>query len=654
MLLPRIATVNRNSLFSLDQSSFPSGGQAGSAVPRGRAGPPWAAAFFLWAGAAWVVAQLPAFPGAEGEGMYVTGGRGGDVYRVTNLNDSGPGSLRNGVINAPAGGRTIVFDVSGVIHLTSTLNFSRGNLTVAGQTAPGLGVCLRNYGASVSAQNVILRHLRFRPGDANKGPNPGFNGDSLSLGASRVMVDHCSASWGIDEVVSCAGTSPVDVTVQHCFIVEGLDQTGLYHGAWDTNYNPGGSGHHSMGSLIKPINGSGQAAFHHNLWAANGNRNPAVGTYYNTQTFRVDVRNNVIFNNRNNGYRSGGLSARLDMNYVGNYIIAGSATSSSWRTRAFNAGEEDANFYIFQSGNRIDGNLNRVRDGTDTGWAMFSGTYNALSSAIAMRPVATQTAEAAYYQVLNFGGALPWARDSVDARQLFNLRNLGGVVVNSQNEVGGYPAIPAEARPAGWDTDDDGLPDHWEVALGRNPKAANNNFVNPDGYTDLEHYHNWLAAPHLITPQGQPVDVDLRAFTNGVTSATCSVFGATNGFVALLPDGFTARFTPGEGFFGRSGFSFRVADGGGTALTNTVGVLVTPVAAPRFTRWTISGNQLVLGGAGGLPFGSFLLLTASNPAVPSGDWARASTNQFDASGGFQITNLPPPAASATFYRVLIP
>jgi len=282
----------------------------------------------LLGGLASAPAQLPAFPGAEGEGMYVTGGRGGDVYHVTNLNDSGAGSLRYGLENAPAAGRTIVFEVGGMITLASTLRFTRPNITLAGQTAPGIGICLRNYGATVSAVNAIIRHLRFRPGDVSKGSPPGFSGDSLSISASRVIADHCSTSWAIDESLSVNANGQSDVTVQNCFIAESLDQTGLYHDAWDANYNPGGPSHHSMGSLIKPVDGSGQATYHHNFWACNRNRNPAVGTYFATQVFKADIRNNVMYNNYNNGYRSSGLSSRIDLNYVGNYVIAGRVTSS--------------------------------------------------------------------------------------------------------------------------------------------------------------------------------------------------------------------------------------------------------------------------------------------------------------------------------------
>ena len=604
-----------------------------------------------------VRAQLPAFPGAEGEGMYVSGGRGGDVYHVTNLNDSGAGSLRYGLANAPASGRTIIFEVGGMIALSSTLNISRPNITVAGQTAPGIGICLRNYGTTLGSggQNTILRHLRFRPGDANKGPAPGFYGDSLSISASGVIVDHCSTSWGIDEGLSCAGSGAHDVTVQYCFITEGLDQTGLYHDVWNTNYNPGGASHHSMGSLIKPVSGSGQATYHHNFWAGNGNRNPAVGTYDASQTFKADIRNNVLYNNRNNGYRSEGLSSRFDLNYVGNYIIAGPETSSSWWLKAFDAKSEDGNFYIYQSSNRIDGNRNLSRDGTDTGWGMFAGTYNRLTSPAAMRPVTTHTADEAYHRVINGAGALPWSRDSVDTRMIQNLLGMSGMVIDSQNEVGGYPTIPAANRPSGWDTDNDGMPDYWELAVGSNPQLANNNHMNSDGYTDLEHYLNWLADLHASGPQNAAMDVDLRSFTAAVSNGLYSVSNATNGTVAMRPDGHTARFTPATDFYGRASFQFGVVDAPGGGMTNTVGVLVQPIARPPlFTRIAARDSQVVLGGNGGLPHSRFTLLASTNLALPASHWTRIATNQFDAAGGFQLTNMTTPGLAATFYRLVVP
>jgi hypothetical protein len=600
------------------------------------------------------MAQVPAFPGAEGEGMYVSGGRGGDVYHVTNLNDSGAGSLRYGLANAPASGRTIVFDVGGMIALSSTLSISRPNITVAGQTAPGIGICLRNSGTGVGGQNIIIRHLRFRPGDANKAPAR-FSGDSLAVSASRVMVDHCSASWGIDECLSSAGSGSYDVTVQHCFITEGLDQSGLYHGEWNANYNPGGPSHHSMGSLIKPVSGSGQVTFHHNFWACNYARAPGVGTYYADQVFKTDIRNNVMYNNIQNGYRSAGPSSRIDMNYVGNCVIAGPETSSSWRSRAFDAKADDANFYIYQSGNLIDTNLNAIRDGVNTGWSMFVGTYNQLASPASMRSVTTHPADEAYLRVINSAGALSWSRDSVDTRMVQNLLDMFGTVIDSQNEVGGYPVLPTEFRPAGWDTDQDGMPDYWELAVGTNPQLANNNHTNPDGYTDLEYYLNWLADFHASGPQDAALDVDLGSFTPAMANATYSVSGATNGTVVLRPDGHTARFTPAAGFYGRASFQFDAANPAGGGMTNTVAVLITPVPTPpRFTAISVNASEVVLSGGGGLPFGRFVLTTSTNLGPAGHNWTKLATNQFDSTGNFRFTNTLPPAIPWTFLRLQLP
>ena len=470
-----------------------------------------------------------------------------------------------------------------------------------------------------------------------------------------MIVDHCSASWGIDECLSSAGSGSYDVTVQYCFITEGLDQTGLYHDAWNTNYNPGGPSHHSMGSLIKPVSGSGQATYHHNFWAGNGNRNPGVGTYDASQTFQADIRNNVLYNNRNNGYRSDGLSSRFDLNYVGNYVIAGPETASSWWSKAFDAKSQDSNFSIYQSGNKIDSNRNLSRDGTDTGWAMFAGTYNALTAPASMRSVTTHPADEAYLRVINSAGALSWSRDSVDTRMVQNLLGMTGTIIDSQTEVGGYPALPTDARLAGWDTDQDGLPDYWELAVGTNPQLANNNHANPDGYTDLEHYLNWLADFHATGPQDAALDVDLWSFTPAMTNATYSVSSATNGTVVLRPDGHTARFTPAAAFYGRASFQSGAAHPAGGGMTNTLAVLISPVpTVPRFTSISVSANNVVLGGGGGLPYSRFVLTTSTNLGSAGNNWESVATNQFDATGGFSFTSPLLPDAARKFFRLQLP
>lgn len=432
--------------------------------------------------------RLPAFPGAEGLGKWSIGGRGGDVYHVMNLNDSGSGSLRHG-LETSNGPRTVVFDVGGIIELESGLRIG-SQITLAGETAPGDGICIINHGVVVSsAHDVIVRHIRFRPGDASLG---NFTGDALSIhGSKDVIVDHCSTSWGVDENLSLAGEFR-SVTVQYCIIAEGLHRTEYYHG----EHIPDHKGH-SMGSLIKPHRGDGSASFHHNLWSCNSNRNPAVGTYTNNQELRVDIRNNVIYNCRNNGYSSGEGKA-VYMNYVGNYIVAGPATSRSWLSRAFRARTEN-NVHIYQINNRIDADMDKKRNGLDTGWEMFAGAYTRLSSPVDMIMAPTHSAMKAYQLVLEGAGAMPGNRNSVDQRIISCVVDGTGRIIDSQGEVGSYPQLPEFHRPAGWDSDGDGMPDQWEKKHpDLNPEIADNNGdLDGDGYTNLEEYLHYMASLSL-------------------------------------------------------------------------------------------------------------------------------------------------------------
>lgn len=448
-------------------------------------------------------AQVPAFPGAEGEGRFTTGGRGGDVYHVTNLNDTGAGSLRDGLATAFNGPRTVVFDVGGTIALSSDLNITNGNVTIAGETAPGQGIVITNFGIGINAPNVIVRHIRVRPGDASKGSGAerGFNGDAISIWRSDVILDHVSASWGIDENLSVAGNGTRRVTIQYSTISEGLAQTGLYHGEYDPNYNPGGSKIHSMGSLIKPGDGNGIISMHHNLWSNNGNRNPAVGNYSKDHTMRFDVRNNVMYNNRSHGYSSG-ESKRIDMNYVGNYVIAGPSTASGSRFVGFRAGEAN-NMRIYSAGNRIDGNRNGILDGTNPTPAFIQGDYETSTSAFSMAPVATETADQAFLSVAETAGAFYWNRDSVDARLINELLTQKGQIIDSPSEAGGYPLLPIIMRPNGWDADGDGMPDAWERMFpGLDPRVADNNGdLDANGYTNLEEYLHFCATGAALVPE---------------------------------------------------------------------------------------------------------------------------------------------------------
>ncbi len=230
--------------------------------------------------------KTPAFPGAEGFGRYVTGGRGGTVYHVTNLNDSGEGSLRWAL--GQKGAKIIVFDVSGTIHLNSALNIT-GNTTVAGQTAPGDGICIADYPVGVKGNNVIVRYMRFRLGNKHVLKDGADGWDALGgMDQERIMIDHCSVSWSIDECCSFLGNK--NTTLQWSIVSQSLVNSGHTKGNHGYGGNWGGAG----------------ASFHHNLVAHHASRTPRLGPRATTQLDeRMDMRNNVIYNFGGNGCYGG-------------------------------------------------------------------------------------------------------------------------------------------------------------------------------------------------------------------------------------------------------------------------------------------------------------------------------------------------------------
>jgi hypothetical protein len=495
-------------------------------------------------------AELPAFPGAEGFGRYATGGRGGEVYFVTNLDDDGPGSLRYGISTARQP-RTILFKVSGEIRLESGLSVSRPNLTIAGQSAPGEGICLRDCGVNLSADDLIVRHLRFR-----LGTNGVDQEDALTIiRGNNIIVDHCSASWSIDETLSASGHAN-NLTVQWCYITESL------------NHSIHSKGEHGYGSLIRP-RADVDYTFHHNLYAHHSSRAPRPGSYPDGSLL-LDFRNNVIYDW---GYKAGYNNydyERLRMNYVGNYLQAGPSTT--WLKSAFQGAGKLVQ--IYQDGNRFDINRNGLLDGEASGWGMFNGIFTKTNEPFAVASVATDSAIMAYHRVLSQGGALPWRRDSVDARVTDQVFSGSGGIIDTTDQVGGWPKL-VSGEPA-IDSDQDGMPDYWEQTMGSDPESADNNGdVDGNGYTNLEDYLNWLGAPHGMTVMNQSLELDLDRFTAGLGDAGIDVTRPVNGSVTLVKGNRAVRFEPKAGFQGMASFELGITGPAEMAHT-AIAILVSP------------------------------------------------------------------------------
>jgi pectate lyase len=428
-----------------------------------------------------IYGQTLAFPGAEGFGAYSKGGRGGDVYHVTNINDSGPGSLRFGIYSAD-GPRTIVFDVSGTIKLKSPLEVNKDCITIAGQTAPGDGICLRDYNFSISANNVIVKYIRSRPGDET-----GEQVDAISINSGKnIIVDHCSASWSIDEVLSCSTgeCNKIDsVTVQWCIISEGLNHSKHHKGA------------HGYGSLIRGCYGANYS-YIHNLYAHNANRNPRPGNYdrnsYDKDPLglQFDFRNNVMYNwGHNRPSYDGDSKSVCRYNYVNNYGKPG--PDSEPEGYAYSPGSK--HFKAYFSGNYFYGKIPSdqwsLLDWSD--WSQSEKKAYMQKTPFSTGPVKTLTAQEAYNSIIKTCGA-SLVRDAVDTRIINDVRNGTGSIIDSQDQVGGWPLLKSLMPPN--DMDKDGMPDAWENKNGLNPQdpTDRNGDINQDGYTNLEEYLNQL------------------------------------------------------------------------------------------------------------------------------------------------------------------
>ena len=476
--------------------------------------------------------QREAFPGAEGYGRYTTGGRGGAVYHVTNLNDSGEGSFRWAC--EQKGPRTIVFDVDGTIHLKSELKLRNGNVTIAGQTAPGDGVCIAEYPFTISADNVIIRFMRFRPGNkniteemANSGACDGWDG----LGAidqKDIIVDHCSVSWSIDECLSFVGCSRT--TVQWCIVSQSLVK-----------------GHSKLSHGYGGNWGGRKASYHHNLLAHHTSRAPRLGPRPTTQLKeQMDMRNNVIYNYSGEGCYGG---EGMKVNIVNNVYIPGpgnkywSGSNSNKFKRLAAVGVRNNNYVAtypayapalhlvgkyYVDGNYHYSDQNVTKDNWTDGvysqitWSDWDVLANTAAKQAEMKkeikaetPIeyvytTTHGTTEAYTNVINYAGA-SLSRDELDKTIASEARTktsrtaspastgsgLDKGFINTQTDVkgltggDGWPKL--NAGTAKTDTDGDGIPDEWEKANGLNPNDPTDGAkITADGYSNLEHYINSL------------------------------------------------------------------------------------------------------------------------------------------------------------------
>lgn len=602
----------------------------------------------LFAVALPVTAAIPAFPGAEGYGAYATGGRGGDVYYVTTLNNSGAGSLREGLNTVPAGGRTIVFAVSGYIPVVSDTNFNvPSNVTIAGQTAPGDGVGLRGGRMMISGSNSIMRHFRIRHG------KNGTGGDCLNIDstASSTMLDHISMMFSTDENFSFFNSSVNDFTMQYSNSTWGMER-------------------HNAGGLWDLQNGS----CHHSLWAHHRTRNPKA-----RPGGLLEWINNVTFHWRNEGFIMGDSQtpASWKANVRGCYYIAiddaddGSTLHSTGLTKAQVASNNVPNFSLFLDNTLFDSNDNGVLDGTNNGYGIVSGSeftpgdpvganryYKSATPFTGATGLATVTVDnplTGYKKVLscaaplrldaNYTGPL---RDELDALLNDTVVKQYSILVQKDGKVAGedptrtsngeqlladqygitnngFGTLNGTTPPT--DSDLDGMPDAWEITLNSlggmnfNVAADDHNTVfsvgqlantffptaTPTGYTYLEEYLHFLAVPHATVAKNTTAApsvqvVDLRKYTDGFSAVpTFAVTNALNGTTqqylangtTLATNGPIVKFTPTLDAIGRGGFNFTVTDADGSQWTQQFALLISAAAAPRDLLWIGNGSTNV-------------------------------------------------------------
>ena len=454
--------------------------------------------------------RLAAFPGAEGFGATTPGGRGGRVLFVTNLGDYHPakeepiqGSLR--LACTTPGRRIVVFSVSGTIMLKDKLVITEPFITIAGQSAPGDGICLRNCSMAIGdaenpVRDVIVRYLRVRPGP--DGPQHYNDVDAISVEhANNVIIDHCSLSWDVDETLTIKGAwwnthgkeyyqETHDVTVQYCILSESLNRS-----RHQAHVKPPAIGKHSKTLMIDA--GANRISIHHNLLAHGDMRNPLFPCEMDDPII-VDYVNNVVYNF---GTRAGDAHKKtnrhVDLNFVGNYYFMG---PDSAKIPSLTLSVDTR---VFASGNI--GPLRTSLDQDEYVGIVWNGPQQREGLKAAERfdiapPVTTHPCDEAHRLILVGAGASLPKRDAIDRRIIDEVDNRTGRIIDHPDEVGGWPHL--QSSPAPTDADQDGMPDDWETRHGLNPAEVWDNARDRDGdgYTNIE---EWLNGTDSGRPEGK-------------------------------------------------------------------------------------------------------------------------------------------------------
>jgi hypothetical protein len=548
-----------------------------------------------------------AFPGAEGYGRYAIGGRGGMVYHVTNLSGDKdtPGSLLYGLVNIDEP-RYIVFDVSGIIELDFAAQFVKPYAYIAGQTAPGKGICIKASNINIGS-DVICRHIRFKRGLGIYGENTG-NAMGMS-GANHAIVDHCTAAWGTDETVS--GRGALNISFQYSVISEALGIAGHKNYADGTN--------HGYAATIDGRIGS----WHHNLLVNCAGRNWSMGGGMDGQNRPIgglDLFNNVCYN-WNSRTTDGNCHA---VNFVNNYYKMGADTR---KTILFTQDFEDAIAPDGIDQAYVSGNIRENRNHTLSN-DKKGDTYNAtgnipttyqylLSEPLFPSHATIHTAQDAMKIVTSYAGATMPMRDEHHQRNVRETLDGTYTYVGSKSRIKGeidteeditehaagkgWEVYPEEQRAADWDTDQDGMPDWWEQCIGSNASVANqNDDPNGDGWTLLEDYLEFMAHPYIMVATNGEASIDLKQHFAGFygqngqsVTPSYTLDKQTNGLYAPRIDGSTLTVKATKPDTQSVGWLNVTVSDGETTFTQRFGVAITGGATgiQNVNRETITNNR---------------------------------------------------------------